>query len=177
MIRTSGRPVSRRRALTLTESLVVLAVFALAASIGIISWIRTNEAATLRQAQMQVAATLRDAIAKTEQSNTGGTPLVVGGVTAQVVFTPGSGTLSEQVATNGGSWQTVTPPGGSSTLPAGVTVQSTTWTNNTMVVNAGDTSTGTYQAFHTTLAGQVILVTTDGMTATVQANGAGNVWY
>jgi type II secretory pathway pseudopilin PulG len=157
----------------LAELLVAVAILAIVATLALGAWARSQEAGALRQAEMQTAAILRDAISRTQVSD----PAASGGLQAQVIFTPGGGTVVEQVQTNGGAWQNVAPAGASSTLPAGVTVQSTTWTSNAMQVLAGDTSTGTYEAYHTTVAGSVTLTTAHGMTGVVHVTGAGTVWY
>ncbi len=166
------RPRSRK-GFVFGELLVAIAILALIATLAVGAWARSQEAGALRQAEMQAAAILRDAIVRVETPD----PAASGGIQAQVVFTPASGAVLEQVQTNGGAWQTVTPAGASLTLPPVVTVQSTTWKSNTMQVLAGDTGTGTYEAYHTTVAGSVTLSTTHGMTATVHVTGAGTVWY
>jgi prepilin-type N-terminal cleavage/methylation domain-containing protein len=177
MIRTCcGPPPCRRRAgFTLTELLVALGILAALAAFALAAWARSQEASLLRQAQMQTAAVLRDAVLRGFQP----VPAAAGGVQAQVIFTPGSGTLVEQVKTGSGAWQSVTPPPGGAglQLPGGVTVQSTTWAGNTMQVMAGDVSTGTYEAYHSTTPGSVTLQSPHGMTATVHVTGAGTVWY
>ena len=166
------RPWSRS-GFVLAELLVAVAILALIATLAVGAWARSQEAGALRQAEMQTAAILRDAILRVQTPD----PAASGGIQAQVVFTLASGAVLEQVQTNGGAWQAVTPAGASLTLPPDVTVQSTTWTSNAMQVLAGDTGTGTYEAYHTTVAGSVTLSTTHGMTATVHVTGAGTVWY
>ncbi|HLJ58884.1 MAG TPA: hypothetical protein VKZ50_04045 [bacterium] len=151
----------------------MVAILAIIAAIGISGFVRSQEAGTLRQGEMQTAAILRDAIVRADAPDAAAS----GGIQAQIVFAAGSATVAEQIQTNGGGWVNVTPAGASLQLPAGVTVQSTTWTGNTAQVNPGDTSTGTYEAYHTTVAGSVTLTTTHGMTATVYVTGAGTVWY
>lgn len=162
-----------RRGFVLAELLVAVAILAIGATLALGAWIRSQEAGALRQAEMQTAAILRDAISRTQTP----IPAASGGSQAQVVFTAGSGTVVEQVQMNGGSWRNVTPASGSLQLPTGITVQSTTWTSNTAQVLAGDTSTGIYEAYQTTVAGSLTLTTTHGMTAVVHVTGAGTVWY
>jgi len=165
-------PPRCRRACSLAEALVAVAILAVVAALALTAWTRSQEAGALREGAMQTAAILRDAILRTQ----GPAPAAAGGLAAQVVFTPASGTVIEQVETNG-TWQTVAPAGVGRVLPAGVTIQRTTWASNTMQVQAGDTTTGTYEAYHTTAAGSVTLVSTHGMTAVVNVTGAGTVWY
>ena len=172
MTRMCPRPRSRN-GFVLAELLVAVAILAIVATLALGAWARSQEAGALRQAEMQTAAILRDAISRTQVSD----PAASGGIQAQVVFTLASGTVVEQVQMNGGAWQNVTPAGANLAFPAGVTTQSTTWTSNTMQVLAGDTSTGTYEAYHTTAAGSVTLSTTHGMTGVVHVTGAGTVWY
>jgi|GEM_PF-3597712 len=165
------QPQRRRNAFTLLEVLVALAIATLGATIAMAAWQRTQEAASLRQGQMQVAAVYRDAIAQVAAMPPGSV--------AEVVFWPASNQLAEYVATPGQSWQTVQPAGAISLwLPPGVTVLSYTFQTNAMRVFNGDTSTGTYQALNaSSWPGQVTLQTTHGMTATVNVTRAGTVWY
>lgn len=172
MIPMCRRPPCRK-AVSLVELLVALGVLALLATGTVAALLRSLEASALRQAEMQTAAILRDAIARALAP----VPAASGGMQAQVVCTPGSGTLVEQIQVAGGAWQSVSPAGVSLQLPGGVTVQRTTWPNDTLVVSSGDMSTGMYQSYHTTSAGSVTLTTPHGMTATVYVTGAGTVWY
>lgn len=175
-----------RRALTLAEVLVAAAVMALTATIALGAWVRTNESATLTQAQQQVAAVLRDAIARVSKPCTGqvpngqcGSPFAYNQV--KVCFTTGSGILSEQAAygASGASFQAVTPPSGISlTLPAGITVQSTTLSAGCMTAQMAETDTSVWEQFGgETTSGVVTLTSTHGMTVTVSVGTAGDVSY
>jgi len=160
------------RAVSLAELVVAIAILAVVAALALTAWTRSQEASALHQGAMQTAAILRDAMLRTQGSD----PAAAGGLAAQVVFTPTSGTVIEQIETNG-TWQTVAPAGVGLVLPAGVTVQRTTWARDTMQVQAGDTTTGTYEAYHITAVGSVTLATAHGMTTVVNVTGAGTVWY
>jgi prepilin-type N-terminal cleavage/methylation domain-containing protein len=176
------RPLRRpRRGLTLTETLVALAILAAGAAMAVAAWQRSQEAVSLRQATMQVAAVLRDAVLRTQQPGSGP-------VQAGVVFAAGSGTLQEYVNTGNG-WQS-TQPGGNVplTLPGGVTVQSwgfdqtgfPSWPYGSTMMRAqtGETDTGVYeQVAGITSPGSVTLVSPHGMTSTVHVTRAGTVWY
>ncbi len=167
-MRPSRRP---RNGLTLVEVLIALSVAALAATLLIGAWTRSEEAAALREAQMQVAAVFRDVLTKTAAMPPGSV--------GQVVFWPNSNQLMEQLATPGQPWQTGQPPGGLSLwLPGSVTISSYTFPTNAMRVFNGDLSTGTYQAANNaSWSGQLTLQTTHGMTGTVHVTRAGTVWY
>ena len=162
-----------RSGFSLAEVLVALALTSAAVSVAIGAWGRSQEAGNLRSAQDQVAAILRDAIRQADQP----IPAAVGGVKAQVVFAPGGSTVVEQVQQANGPWQTVTPAGVSFALPAGITVASTTWPQNTMRVSAGEIDTAVFQAFHIAASGSVTLASPHGMTALVTVTGAGTVQY
>lgn len=162
-----------RRAFVLAELLVAVAILAIVATLALGAWARSQEAGALKQGEMQLAAVLRDAIARTEK----GTP----GMVAEVVWSIGSGQLTEYTAPSSGyAWTSVLPAGGISlTLPSGVTVLSYTgFAINAMRVFNGDTSTGTYEGFGaSSWSGAITLETTHQMTATVHVTGAGTVWY
>ncbi len=174
----SHRP---RKAFTLVETLVALAIVALGATIAMGAWQRTQEAATLRQATMQVAAVLRDAVVRTQQA--GGAPVQAG-----VAFQAGSGALQEYVNAGSG-WQAAQPGGSLSlVLPAGVVVQSwsfdqtgfASWPYGPTAMRAqtGETDTGVYeQVAGETSPGSVTIASTHGMTDTVHVTRAGTVWY
>lgn len=170
-----------RRGFTFTEALVTLGIVAVAATIAIAAWQRTQEASVLRQAQMQVAAILRDTVARTQQVN--GTAIQAG-----VVFQGGSGTLQEY-ANAGGGWQPVQPGASLATsLPVGVVIQSwsfdqsafSRWPYGSTMMRgqAAETDTGIYEAVAgETSPGSVTLVSAHGMTATVHVTRAGTIWY
>jgi prepilin-type N-terminal cleavage/methylation domain-containing protein len=180
MIRTR-RSRLRRRAFTLAETLVALAIMALGATVAVAAWQRTEEAAALRQATMQVAAALRDAIVRTQQA--GAAPVQAG-----VVFQAGSAALQEYVNTGSG-WQPAQPGGSLSlSLPPGVVVQTwsfdqtgfASWPYGATMMRAqtGETDTGVYeQVAGITSPGSVTIASTHGMTATVHVTRAGTVWY
>jgi len=170
-----------RNGYTLIEMVVALAILALGATIAIAAWLRTEEAATLRQATMQVAAVLRDPIIRTQQATAA--PAQAG-----VVFQASGNTLHEYLDTGTG-WQSVQPGGNLSlTLPSGVTVQSWSFDQTgfanwpygttTMRTQTGETDTGVYeQVAGETSRGSVTIASTHGMTATVHVTEAGTVWY
>jgi prepilin-type N-terminal cleavage/methylation domain-containing protein len=166
-------PQSRhaRSGFSLAEVVVALAVAGAAAAVALGAWGRTQEAASLRLAQSQVATIIRDAIQRADRF----APAAAGGV--QVVFAPGSSTIVEQVQDATGAWRTVAPPGLSLVLPAGITVAATTWSQNTMWAMVGETDTGVFQASRITAAGEVTLASAHGMTARVTVTGAGTVEY
>lgn len=175
------RPPRPRRGFTFTEALVALAVVAVGATIGMGAWQRTQEAATLRQAQMQVAAILSDAVVRTQQAS--GRVVQVG-----VVFQGGSGALQEY-ANTGGGWQSVQLGAGLAlSLPSGVVVQSWSfdqsafagWPYGSTMMRAqvGETDTGVYEAVAgETSPGSVTLVSAHGMAAAVHVTRAGTIWY
>ncbi len=160
---------------------MALAIVAISATVAMGAWQRTQEAATLRQAQMQVAAILRDAVARTQQAT--GAPVQAG-----VAFQAKSGVLQEYVNTGGG-WQAAQPGGNLSlSLPPGVVVQSwsfdqtgfASWPYGATAMRAqsGETDTGVYeQVAGVTSPGSVTIASTHGMTATVYVTRAGTVWY
>jgi prepilin-type N-terminal cleavage/methylation domain-containing protein len=175
------RPPRPRRGFTFIEALVTLVVVAIGATIAMGAWQRTREAAVLRQAQMQVAAILRDAVMRTQQAS--GTATQVG-----VVFQSGSGAMQEY-ANIGGGWQSVQASASLSlSLLAGVVVQSWSfdqgafagWPYGSTMMRAqvGETDTGVYEVVAgETSPGSVTIVTTHGMTATVHVTRAGTIWY
>jgi prepilin-type N-terminal cleavage/methylation domain-containing protein len=180
MTRTRRFP-RHRKAFTLVETLVALVIVAIGATIAMAAWQRTQEAAALRQATMQIAAVLRDAIVRTQQAT--GAPVQAG-----VAFQAGSGALQEYV-NMGSDWQAVQPGGSLSlSLPPGVVVQSwsfdqtgfASWPygSTAMRAQAGETDTGVYeQVAGETSPGSVTIASTHGMTATVHVTRAGTVWY
>jgi len=175
-VRTTGRAclAPGRRGFSLTELVVALSILALAAGLALNAWIRTTEAASLRQGQMQIAAVLRDVVARVNTAE----PLAVATTEAEAVFPTGSGTVGEYVDTGTG-WVAASPsPAAPLALPAGITVASSTFTGNTAQAWQGESDTGTFEQIPVqATAGSVTLQSAHGMTATVNLTIGGTVWY
>lgn len=117
-----------RRGLTLPELLIVLVIAGLAATLALGGFVRSEESGAIRQAEIQLAAILEDAVLRPQMPcaglvSTGQCGAPFGYNQVKVCFTAGSGTITEY-ATDGGGWVAVTPlTNAPLTLPAGVTVQ------------------------------------------------------
>ena len=174
MTTARGCPAPGRRGFSLTELLVALSILALLAGLALSAWVRTTEAASLRQAQIQVAAVLRDVVARV---NTTG-PLAVATTTAEAMFSAGSGTVGEYVDTGAGWVAVPASPAAPLTLPAGITVASSTFAGGTAQAWQGESDTGTFEQIPVqATAGSVTLQSAHGMTATIHLTLGGTVWY